>query len=162
MRIWVDADACPRVIKEILFRAAERKQVLLTLVANHTLPIPKSPLIRSLQVEQGFDVADDYIVAQVNAGDLVITYSDGVVDEEDANEEPFGRERLLDCVNEVMTKSSADIRDHVLSRVQGHAAAAEAVDDTTLVVIRRLENPAIGTLDAREGLTLRTGSDREV
>jgi serine phosphatase RsbU (regulator of sigma subunit) len=101
-------------------------------------------------------------IVRLGPGDLVITYSDGVVDEEDANEEPFGRERLLECVNEVITKSSADIRDHVLSRVQGHAAAAEAVDDTTLVVIRRLENPAIGTLDAREGLTLRTGSDREV
>jgi uncharacterized protein YaiI (UPF0178 family) len=71
--IWVDADACPRVIREILFKAAVRVGVPLTLVANHTLPIPKSPLIRSLQVEQGFDVADDYIVAQVNAGDLVIT-----------------------------------------------------------------------------------------
>jgi len=71
--IWVDADACPRVIREILFKAAVRVGVPLTLVANHTLPIPKSPLIRCLQVEQGFDVADDYIVAQVNAGDLVIT-----------------------------------------------------------------------------------------
>ena len=71
--IWVDADACPRVIREILFKAAVRVRVPLTLVANHTLPIPKSPLIRCLQVEQGFDVADDYIVAQVNAGDLVIT-----------------------------------------------------------------------------------------
>ncbi len=71
--IWVDADACPRVIREILYRAAQRKEVPLTLVANHALPIPKSPLIRCLQVEQGFDVADNFIVQQAKANDLVIT-----------------------------------------------------------------------------------------
>ena len=71
--IWVDADACPRVIREILFRAAQRVQRPLTLVANHSLPVPKSEWIRSRQVPQGFDVADDYIVQQVEAGDLVIT-----------------------------------------------------------------------------------------
>lgn len=71
--IWVDADACPKVIREILFKAAMRVGVPLTLVANHALPVPKSPLIRCLQVEHGFDVADDYIVQRVNAGDLVIT-----------------------------------------------------------------------------------------
>lgn len=71
--IWVDADACPKVIREILFRAAQRKEISLTLVANHALPIPKSPLIRCLQVEQGFDVADNFIVQQVRENDLVIT-----------------------------------------------------------------------------------------
>ena len=71
--IWVDADACPRVIREILFRAAQRVERPLTLVANHSLPVPKSDWIRSRQVPQGFDVADDYIVQQVEAGDLVIT-----------------------------------------------------------------------------------------
>lgn len=71
--IWVDADACPKVIREILFRAVQRVGVPLTLVANHALPVPKSPLIRCLQVEQGFDVADNFIVQQVQENDLVIT-----------------------------------------------------------------------------------------
>lgn len=71
--IWVDADACPKVIREILFRAAVRVQRPLTLVANHILPVPGSEYISCRQVPQGFDVADDYIVAQVAEGDLVIT-----------------------------------------------------------------------------------------
>lgn len=71
--IWVDADACPKVIREILFRAARRAECPLTLVANHMLPVPKSPWIRARQVPQGFDVADDYIAQQVGSGDLVVT-----------------------------------------------------------------------------------------
>ena len=73
MRIWVDADACPRVIKEILFRAAERKQVQLTLVANQPLRTPPSPYIDSKIAAAGFDVADDRIVELLSPGDLVIT-----------------------------------------------------------------------------------------
>lgn len=73
MNIWVDADACPAVIKDILYRAAERRGVALTLVANKDLRIPKSPLIRLLKVAAGFDVADAEIVKRVAAGDLVIT-----------------------------------------------------------------------------------------
>ncbi len=73
MKIWVDADACPAVIKDILFRASRRTGVKLTLVANHHLPIPRSPDINFLQVTQGFDVADNAIVERLNAGDLVIT-----------------------------------------------------------------------------------------
>lgn len=73
MRIWVDADACPKVIKEILFRAAKRAQVQLTLVANHSLRTPASQHIKSVQVSSGFDVADSEIVKLVNPGDLVIT-----------------------------------------------------------------------------------------
>lgn len=73
MRIWVDADACPRVIREILFRAAQRKQVQLTLVANQPLRTPPSPYIESLVVAAGFDVADDKIVELLSPGDLVIT-----------------------------------------------------------------------------------------
>lgn len=71
--IWVDADACPKVIREILFRAAVRVQRPLTLVANHVLSVPASEFIACRQVPQGFDVADDYIAAQVQEGDLVIT-----------------------------------------------------------------------------------------
>ena len=73
MRIWVDADACPLVIKEILFRAADRAQVLTTLVANTTLRVPDSPYIKTVRVKQGFDVADHWIVQQMEPGDLVIT-----------------------------------------------------------------------------------------
>jgi uncharacterized protein YaiI (UPF0178 family) len=73
MRIWVDADACPNVIKEILFRASERTQVPLTLVANQPLRTRSSPLIRRLQVASGFDEADRRIVELVAPGDLVIT-----------------------------------------------------------------------------------------
>ena len=73
MHIWVDADACPKVIKDILFRAATRTKIQLTLVANQTLYVPPSPFIRSVQVSAGFDVADNEIVKRVNAGDLVIT-----------------------------------------------------------------------------------------
>lgn len=73
MHIWVDADACPKMIKEILFRAAMRTNTPLTLVANSYLTYPKSPLIRFVQVEKGFDSADHYIVSQVKTHDLVIT-----------------------------------------------------------------------------------------
>ncbi len=73
MPIWVDADACPRVIKDILFRAASRTGVELTLVANQPLPTPPAPNIRALQVSSGFDEADNHIAEAVSAGDLVIT-----------------------------------------------------------------------------------------
>lgn len=73
MKIWVDADACPVVIKEILFRAAQRTGVPVTLVANQPISIPKSRFINFIQVTQGFDVADNEIVRRLNSGDLVIT-----------------------------------------------------------------------------------------
>jgi uncharacterized protein YaiI (UPF0178 family) len=71
--IWVDADACPKVIKEILYRVAERVGVNVTLVANQPLVVPRIPSLRVLQVSQGFDVADDEIARRAAAGDLVIT-----------------------------------------------------------------------------------------
>jgi len=73
MKIWVDADACPAVIKDILFRAAERTGVQLTLLANHSLHVPPSPCIKFVQVRSGFDVADNEIVKRLGAGDLVVT-----------------------------------------------------------------------------------------
>lgn len=73
MQIWVDADACPVVIKEILFRAAMRAQITTTLVANQFLRTPPSAFIKTLQVASGFDVADNRIVTEMSAGDLVIT-----------------------------------------------------------------------------------------
>ena len=71
--IWVDADACPNSIKETLFKAANRVEMPLILVANHYIKVPPSKWIKSTQVESGFDVADDYIVAQLTKDDLVIT-----------------------------------------------------------------------------------------
>jgi len=73
MQIWVDADACPKVIKEILFRAAERRKVCITLLANSFMRIPKSPYIEFLQVPAGLDEADKQIVQKLLNGDLVVT-----------------------------------------------------------------------------------------
>ena len=73
MKIWVDADACPVVIKEILYRAANRTGILVTLVANQPLQVPHSDFIKTIRVSSGFDVADNEIVKQAGEGDLVIT-----------------------------------------------------------------------------------------
>ena len=73
MRLWIDADACPKVIREILYRAANRTRTELTLVANQMLAVPPSPFIRCVQVQAGFDVADNEIVRRSEPGDLVIT-----------------------------------------------------------------------------------------
>lgn len=73
MHIYVDADACPKVIRDILFKASQRTKLHLTLVANHSLPTPPTPWINSLQVSSGFDVADDEIVRRCQKGDLIIT-----------------------------------------------------------------------------------------
>jgi len=81
MKIWVDADACPVVIKEILFKAADRAQIMTTLVANHNVRIPPSRYIKFMQVSSGFDIADDEIVKRVNKDDLVITSDIPLADE---------------------------------------------------------------------------------
>ncbi len=73
MNIWVDADACPVVIKDLLYRIAHRTQILITLVANKSLKIPKSQFIKLLVVAPGFDVADNEIIKHMKSGDLVIT-----------------------------------------------------------------------------------------
>jgi uncharacterized protein YaiI (UPF0178 family) len=81
LKIWVDADACPVVIKEILFKAAERTGIQLTLVANQTIRVPPSRFISAIQVSSGFDVADNEIVKRLEAGDLVITGDIPLADE---------------------------------------------------------------------------------
>lgn len=73
MKIWVDADACPSVIKDILFKAADRNAIVVTLVANQQIRIPKSPYITFIRVSSGFDVADNEIVKKLHKDDLVIT-----------------------------------------------------------------------------------------
>ncbi len=81
MRIWVDADACPKVIRETLVRAAERTGIECTFVANHVVAVPKRVNIHSLQVPTGFDIADNEIVRRVEANDLVITSDIPLADE---------------------------------------------------------------------------------
>ena len=73
MKIWVDADACPVAIREILFRASARTGTKVTLIANQQVPVPKSPHIKMIQVSSGFDIADDEIVNRVEPADLVVT-----------------------------------------------------------------------------------------
>jgi uncharacterized protein YaiI (UPF0178 family) len=81
MKIWVDADACPVVIKEILYKAADRTKISMTFVANHHIRIPPSPYTSFMQVSSGFDVADDEIVKRIEAFDLVITSDIPLADE---------------------------------------------------------------------------------
>ena len=104
MRIWVDADACPNVIKDILFRAAERARVILTLVANHPIRTPPSQYIKALQVPAGFDVADDKIIELAEAGDLVITadipLAAGVIDNGGHALDPRGETYTRDNIKE--------------------------------------------------------------
>lgn len=73
MQIWVDADACPKVVKNILFKAAARTGISVTLVANRSLRIPNTPTVFAIQVGKGFDVADEAIMERIKAGDLVVT-----------------------------------------------------------------------------------------
>lgn len=73
MRIWIDGDACPKAIKQILFRAATKRGVMVMIVANHLAMVPPSAFIKRVQVESGFDKADKYIISQVKPCDLVIT-----------------------------------------------------------------------------------------
>ncbi len=81
MKIWVDADACPGVVREILYRVALRTQIEIILVANQRIPTPKSSRIKMLQVESGFDKADQEIVRRLQPGDIVITSDIPLADE---------------------------------------------------------------------------------
>ncbi len=81
MKVWVDADACPKVIKDILFKAAQRTKIHTTLVANHAMSIPGSEYIQFIQVPSGFDVADDEIVKHIEKHDLLISSDIPLADE---------------------------------------------------------------------------------
>jgi uncharacterized protein YaiI (UPF0178 family) len=106
-RIWVDADACPNVVKEMLFRAAERTGVTVTFVANQALRIPRIPSVRVLQVAAGFDVADGEIVKNVLPGDLVITadipLAAAVIEKGAAALNPRGERYSSDTIRGVLT-----------------------------------------------------------
>jgi uncharacterized protein YaiI (UPF0178 family) len=107
MKIWVDADACPNVIKEILYRAAERLQIELVLVANSLLRPPPSRYIRAIRVAAGFDVADNRIVKEMAAGDLVITadipLASGVIGQGGHALNPRGELYTTDNIQERLT-----------------------------------------------------------
>jgi uncharacterized protein YaiI (UPF0178 family) len=106
MKIWVDADACPGVIKEILFRAAQRTGVGLTLVANQAVRIPPSRHIKMIQVASGFDVADNEIVKRVNPGDLVIT-----------GDIPLAAEVIEKCGNALNPRGELYTADNIKNRL---------------------------------------------
>lgn len=72
-KIWIDADACPVAIKEILFKAADREKIIITLIANHAMRLPPSQYLNFIQVVPGFDVADNEIIKRMNTNDLIIT-----------------------------------------------------------------------------------------
>ena len=105
MRIWVDADACPNPIKDILYRAADRMKIAVTLVANKPLRTPAPAYINTIQVASGFDVADAKIAAELRAGDLVITadipLAAAVIDKDG---------RVLDPRGELYTRDNIEAR----------------------------------------------------
>lgn len=107
MKIWIDGDACPKVIKQILFRAAVKRQVLVIMVANHLAVIPASPFLQRVQVESGFDKADDYIVSQLEPGDLVITadiiLADAVITKEGRALSPRGLLYTTNNMKQILT-----------------------------------------------------------
>jgi len=102
MRIFIDADACPKLIKEILFKAAIRTNTELILVANQYIPIPSSPLIRIIQVAKIFDEADNKIVEMINAKDIVVTadipLASNVIDKDAIALNPRGRLYTKDSI----------------------------------------------------------------
>ena len=110
MKIWVDADACPNVIKEVLFKAAQRTGVEMTLIANQFIRVPPNKNITSIQVSSGFDVADNEIVRRCEAGDLVITSDIPLADEVIAKQ-AFALTPRGELLTKENVKSRLNIRD---------------------------------------------------
>lgn len=117
MQIFVDADACPKLIKDIIYRAANRKKIIVTLVANQVLSCPPSPFIKTLRVSPGFDVADNKILEIMQAGDLVITadipLAHGVVTQGGIALNPRGELYTVQNINErlAIRDLSTSLRD---------------------------------------------------
>lgn len=116
MKIWVDADACPKKIKEILFRAAIRTETKLILISNHAISTPSSPFISKIQVIAGFDVADNKIVQNLEPGDLIITadipLANAVIDKNGMALNPRGEFYSKENIKERLSlrNFSADLR----------------------------------------------------
>ncbi|QBS13472.1 YaiI/YqxD family protein [Legionella geestiana] len=125
MNIWIDGDACPRAIRDILFRAATRRRVAVIMVANHLAQIPPSPFIRRVKVEAGFDAADNYIALHVKPHDLVITadipLADAVVKKQAIALNPRGTLYTANNIGQVLTarhvneslRESGMIKSHI-------------------------------------------------
>ncbi len=132
MRIFVDADACPKVIKEILYRAAERTQIQLILVANKILDIPRLPYIKAIKVSSGFDVADNLIVEQVLAGDLVITadipLADAVISKGGLVLNPRGQLYTVENIKERLTMRNLMEQLRGTGEISGGPAALNKSD----------------------------------
>lgn len=132
LTIWVDGDACPNLIKNVLFRAAQKRQLNLLLVANQFIAVPPSKFIRAIRVSGGFDVADDYIVQHLQAGDLVITadipLAAQVIDGQAFAINPRGEVYSRDNIGEklAMRNFMEDMRNNGM--VSGGAAAMAAKD----------------------------------
>ena len=106
--VWVDADACPKVVREILLRAAQRTGIQLTFVANQAVPVPPAPNIKAVQVPSGFDIADNEIVRRVSVGDLVITGASGV---QSGGPPPLGqreRQQFANALDRYLAKAGSD------------------------------------------------------
>jgi uncharacterized protein YaiI (UPF0178 family) len=180
MQIWVDADACPVTVKEILYRAADRTQVLVTLVANQMLRTPPSAWIRSVQVPSGFDVADKHIADAVAPGDLVITadipLAAGVVEKDafalNPRGEFYSRENvreLLDMRNFMETLRSSGVqtggpealssadRQRFANRLDRFLAGAGVKPANGTSVSTR----KFASIDRNRGIGERRGSDDE-
>lgn len=127
MKIWIDADACPNVIKDILFRASARTSTSLILVANAYLSYPKSALISSVMVEKGFDSADNYIVKHLLPNDLVIT-ADVPLAAEVIEKKAFALNPRGELYTEVNIKQRLNFRDmNEQVRAMGERTKAHAV-----------------------------------
>jgi len=155
VHLWVDADACPVAIREILFRAAERVGARLTLIANQPLRTPPSPLIDSVQVGAGFDVADDEIVRRVSPGDLVITsdipLASEVIDKGAAVLTPRGEEQTRENI-----RARLQMRDFMDTAEQWHPHRRPGQHDRCgPQAVRRCAGPLSRPLNAARGPGLR-------
>lgn len=132
MTVWVDADACPNLVKTVLFRAAQKRQLPMLLVANQMIATPPSKYIRAIRVSGGFDVADDYIVQHLQAGDLVITgdipLAAKVIEKQGHVINPRGEVYSLQNIGEKLALRNfmQEMRDN--GQVSGGAAAMAAKD----------------------------------
>jgi uncharacterized protein YaiI (UPF0178 family) len=132
MKIWVDADACPNLIKTVLFRAAQKRQISLLLVANQFLATPPSKFIQMIRVSGGFDVADDYIVQHLQAGDLVISGDIPLVAKVIAQQahaiNPRGHVYTKENIGEVLAMRNFMEEMRNTGQVSGGSAAMSAKD----------------------------------
>lgn len=130
MNIWVDADACPKPIKEIIFRTATRTKITAIFVANHFFSTPPSLYIKKIQVSSGFDVADNYIVQQLQKGDLVITadipLADSVITKGGVALNPRGNLYTPDTIKAVLAMRNLNDSLRSCNMISGGAAALSA------------------------------------